>query len=229
MTIASRILYEDNHLIAINKLAGELSQGDDTGDVPLAETVKQHVKKKYSKPGNVFLGVIHRLDRPVSGVMLFARTGKALERMTAMLRERKIEKTYWAIVKNKPEKSSGELVHFLKRAGGKNITQAFPIRKKEAKESRLTYRLIKTQRNFFLLEIIPHTGRQHQIRVQLAAVGCPIVGDMKYGYPEPLPDASIALHARRLEFIHPVSKEPVIIEAPVPENEIWKLVILNRR
>ncbi len=223
MKIQSRILYEDNHIIALNKLPGELSQGDETGDIPLGDFVKRYIKEKYSKPGDVFLGVVHRLDRPVSGVMLFARTSKALERLTGMLREKEIEKTYWAIVKNKPEKASAELVHHLKRVQGKNITRAFRSSQEDSKESHLSYHVIKTAKNFHLLEIIPHTGRQHQIRVQLAEIGCPIVGDVKYGSAEPLPDASIALHARKLKFIHPVKKELVMIEAPTPENKIWNL------
>lgn len=164
----------------------------------------------------------HRLDRPVSGVILFARTSKSLERLTAMLRERTIEKAYWAIVKNKPPKTSDELIHHLLREKGKNITKAFSRSQKESKEARLTYKLLKSAKGFYLLEIIPHTGRQHQIRTQLAAIGCPIAGDVKYGYPEPLADASVALHARKIEFIHPVKKEPVIIEAPLPEGEAWE-------
>lgn len=198
-----------------------MSQGDETADSPLGEAVKQYVKEKYSKPGDVFLGVVHRLDRPVSGVMLFARTSKSLERLTGLLRERKIEKTYWAIVKNKPPKLYEELVHHLKREKGKNITKAVSSSQKEAKKASLTYKILKSFNALYLLEIIPHTGRQHQIRVQLSAIGSPIVGDVKYGYPRPLPDASIALHARKIEFIHPVKKEPVTIEAPLPESEVW--------
>jgi len=228
LNLSGRILYEDNHLIAVNKLAGELSQGDETGDPPLGEMVKQYIKKKYAKPGDVFLGIVHRLDRPVSGVMLFARTSKALIRLTSMLREKRIEKTYWAVVKSKPPQLSGELVHYLQREKRMNITQAFTRARRESRESQLTYHLIKSSGKFHLLEIIPHTGRQHQIRAQLAAIGCPIVGDVKYGYPQPLPDASIALHARKLDFIHPVKKIPVTIAAPLPENKIWNVFAGDR-
>jgi 23S rRNA pseudouridine1911/1915/1917 synthase len=220
-------LYEDNHLIAVNKLAGELSQGDETGDEPLGELVKAYIRKTYSKPGAVFLGVVHRLDRPVSGVILFARTSKALERMTALMRSRDIQKTYWAIVEQKPPKLADELRHFLKRESGKNLTRAYSRYRDDAKESSLTYRLLRTCGNYHLLEIIPQTGRQHQIRAQLAAIGCPIAGDVKYGASAPLPDASIALHARKIRFVHPVKKTPLQIIAPPPENELFKKCAAN--
>lgn len=218
-----RILFEDNHIIAINKQAGELSQSDDTGDISLEDTVRLYIKEKYNKPGNVFLQAVHRLDRPVSGVMLFARTSKAVERMTGLLREREVKKVYWAIVKQKPPKLHEELIHYLKRMETKNITKAFRSPTSDAKESKLTYRVLKSAGNYFLLEVIPETGRHHQIRAQLSEIGCPIVGDVKYGYAEPLPDASIALHSQKTEFIHPIKKEPVSIEAPRPRSSIWLL------
>lgn len=222
-SVQKRILYEDNHLIAVNKRAGELSQSDDSGDVSLEDLVKSYIKEKHGKPGNVFLHVAHRLDRPVSGVLLCARTGKALERLTGQLREREVKKTYWAVVAAKPPKMQDELVHYLKRLETKNITKAVRSIEPGAKESRLCYKLLKSSGKYFLLEVIPETGRHHQIRVQLAESGCPIAGDVKYGCREPLPDASIALHARSVEFIHPVKKEKKIITAPLPSNLIWNL------
>lgn len=222
-SIQKRILYEDNHLIAINKLAGELSQSDNTGDVSLENLAKSYIREKYAKPGNVFLHAVHRLDRPVSGVLLCARTGKALERLTAQLREREIKKTYWALVAGKPPKIQDALVHFLKRLETKNITRVVRSAEPGAKESRLRYKILKSAGKYYLLEVLPETGRHHQIRVQLAALGCPIAGDVKYGYPQPLPDASIALHARKLEFPHPVKKENICITAPLPATSIWNV------
>ncbi len=217
-----RILFEDNHIIAINKHAGELSQSDDTGDTSLEDTVRVYIKEKYNKPGNVFLQAVHRLDRPVSGVMLFARTSKAVERMTGLLREREVKKIYWAVVKQKPPKLHDELIHYLKRIETKNITKAIHAPTSDAKESKLTYRILKSADKYFQIEIMLETGRHHQIRVQLSEIGCPIVGDVKYGYAAPLPDASTALHARKIEFIHPIKKEPIVIEATPPRSPIWK-------
>lgn len=223
MDISTRILYEDNHLLAVNKRAGELVQGDETGDEPLVETCKRYVKEKYNKPGDVFLGVVHRLDRPVSGVVIFARTSKALERMNEQFRERETKKTYWAIVRSKPQHQSGTLVHWLIKNEKNNKVTAYARENKDGQRSELSYRVIKSQSGYFLLEVNPLTGRPHQIRVQLASMGCPIVGDVKYGAEQPNSDHSICLHARRLQFVHPVKKEPVSIEAPLPKNEFWNL------
>ncbi|HCW07604.1 MAG TPA: RNA pseudouridine synthase [Cytophagales bacterium] len=217
------VLYEDNHLLAINKLAGELVQGDETGDEPLVDRCKKYIKEKYSKPGEVFLGVVHRLDRPVSGVVIFARTSKALERMNALFRDRETKKTYWALVKNKPAKESGNLVHWLVKNESKNKVTAFARENKDGQRSELNYKFLKQHAGLFLLEVNPITGRPHQIRVQLASMNCPIVGDVKYGFEKPNTDQSICLHARRLEFIHPVKKEKILIEAPLPSNEYWNL------
>jgi 23S rRNA pseudouridine1911/1915/1917 synthase len=216
------ILYEDNHIIAINKPPGLLSQGDRTGDEPLTEVVKEYIKVTYHKPGAVFLGLVHRLDRPTSGILLFARTSKALERLNALMKQRAIQKTYWAIVSQKPPAESGALRHFLTRMPHKNITRASLKQSANAREALLDYRVLKQSDGYFLLEIIPHTGRQHQIRVQLSAIGCPIVGDLKYGYPVPNPDKSICLHARRLQFVHPVSKKQIDIIAGMPQQGYWK-------
>jgi 23S rRNA pseudouridine1911/1915/1917 synthase len=216
------VLYEDNHIIAVNKPSGALSQGDITGDDPLGEEVKQYIKEKYHKPGAVFLGLAHRLDRPTSGILLFARTSKALERLNNMLKERKIEKTYLAIVKNKPPKENGTLKHFLTRMENKNITRASLKNSDGAKEAVLDYRLLKASNGFYLLEVKPYTGRQHQIRVQLSAIGCPIAGDVKYGYPTANSDMSICLHAKRLQFIHPVSKIEIDVVAPTPKSGEWQ-------
>ena len=221
--ISSLVLYEDNHLLAINKSAGVLVQGDETGDVPLVELCKKYIKEKYNKPGEVFLGVVHRLDRPVSGVVVFARTSKALERMNELFRDRQTKKIYWAIVKNKPKEASGTLVHWLVKNEKNNKVTAFAKENKEGQRSELNYKLLKQQSGFYLLEVNPITGRPHQIRVQLASMGCVIVGDVKYGYESPNADKSICLHARQLTFVHPVKKEIISIEAPLPQHEVWKL------
>jgi 23S rRNA pseudouridine1911/1915/1917 synthase len=216
------VLYEDNHIIAINKKPGDIVQGDKTGDKSLLEIIKDYVREKYQKPGAAFLGVIHRIDRPVSGVVLFARTSKALERMNELFREKKIQKTYWAVVKNKPPQDTGSLIHYLKKDEAKNKSKAHEKEVAGASRSWLDYKLISKSDNYFLLEINPHTGRHHQIRSQLSAIGCPIKGDVKYGFDRTNDDGSIHLHARKISFIHPVKKEEVSITAPVPDEKIWK-------
>ncbi len=220
--LAGRILYEDNHLIAVNKLPSEIVQGDKTGDMPLSEEVKLFLKEKYSKPGNVFLGVIHRLDRPVSGVVVFAKTGKALARMNGLVKNRQIKKTYWAVVKNLPEKKEATLKHYLIRDEKKNKSFVTANPGNGAKEALLSYRFLAASDQYNLLEVDLHTGRHHQIRVQLSAIGSPIKGDLKYGFPRSNPDASVSLHARSVSFVHPVKKEPVTIVAPVPDDPLWK-------
>jgi 23S rRNA pseudouridine1911/1915/1917 synthase len=217
------VLYEDNHLLAVNKASGVLVQGDETGDVPLGELCKKYIKEKYKKPGEVFLGVVHRLDRPVSGVVVFARTSKALERMNELFRDRQAKKTYWAIVRNKPKEDSGTLVHWLVKNDKNNKVTAFAKENKAGQRSELNYRTLKHKSGFYLLEVNPVTGRPHQIRVQLTSIGCVIVGDVKYGSEKPNVDKSICLHARQLTFVHPVKKETISIEAPLPKNEVWNL------
>ena len=216
------ILYEDNHIIAVNKKSSDIVQGDKTGDQPLVEKVKNFLKKKYNKPGQVFLGVVHRIDRPVSGVLLFAKTSKALSRLNQLFREKNIQKTYWAIVKNKPQKHEDTLIHYLIKNQSKNKSTAFIFEEKNTLRSELTYQLIKTLDQYFLLEVKPKTGRHHQIRVQLAKIGSPIKGDIKYGSDRTNKDASIHLHARKIEFIHPIKQEPICIEAAVPSDNLWQ-------
>ena len=216
------ILFEDNHLIAINKRAGQLAQGDRTGDISLDQLVKQYIKKKYGKPGDVFLGVIHRLDRPVSGVILYARTSKALLRMNQLFKEQKIQKNYWCIVKDRPQTEEGTLNHYLVKNEDQNKSYAYHKPKPNTKPASLDYRLISSSDRYYLLEVMLHTGRHHQIRCQFAKIGSPIRGDLKYGYPRSNMDASISLHARSLEFIHPVSNDQVRILAPVPPDPLWK-------
>ena len=223
MSIKSRILYEDNHILILNKLPSEIVQGDKTGDEPLVETLKRYLKEKYNKPGNVFLGVVHRLDRPVSGAVIFARTSKALSRLNEILREGKLQKTYWAVVKNRPPKEDDHLIHYLTRDTKKNKSFAFSRAKGESKKAELKYRLIRSSDNFYLLEIQLLTGRHHQIRAQLSALGCPVKGDLKYGFPRTNEDASIHLHARKIEFVHPVKKNRIEITAEPPLNDpLWK-------
>ncbi len=221
LSLPARILYEDNHLIAVNKLPSEIVQGDNTGDRPLSDNLKQYLKQKYDKPGNVFLGVIHRLDRPVSGVVVFAKTGKALRRMNELVKQRALKKTYWAIVKNKPPETTGKLVHYLSRNTKKNKSFVSPVPGKDKKEAVLSYRLLASGQRYHLLEIDLLTGRHHQIRAQLAAIGCPVKGDLKYGFPRSNPDASISLHARKVVFVHPVKKEKVAIVADPPRDTLW--------
>lgn len=217
------ILYEDNHIIAVNKNSSEIVQGDKTGDTPLSETIKAYIKEKYKKPGDVFLGVTHRLDRPVSGVVLFAKTSKALIRLNDMFRNQEVKKTYWAIVFNKPKVDEGRLEHYLVRNEKQNKSFAYTAERTNSKKAALTYKLIASSERYFLLEVHLETGRHHQIRCQLAAMGCPIKGDLKYGYPRSNPNGGISLHAREVEFIHPVSKERIRIVAPVPQDDnLWR-------
>ncbi|CCZ70403.1 RNA pseudouridine synthase [Bacteroides gallinaceum] len=216
------VVYEDNHLIIVNKTASEIVQGDKTGDVPLSETVKQYLKEKYAKPGNVFLGVTHRLDRPVSGLVVFAKTSKALARLNEMFRKGEVKKTYWAVVKTCPQVEEGELVHYLVRNEKQNKSYAYDKEVNGSKKAVLHYRLIGHSENYYLLEVDLKTGRHHQIRCQLAKIGCPIKGDLKYGFPRSNPDGSICLHARKVCFVHPVSKEQIVVTAPVPDGNLWK-------
>lgn len=221
------VIYEDNHLIAVNKTCREIVQGDKTGDQPLSEMLKAWLKKKYAKPGNVFIGVAHRLDRPVSGVVLFAKTSKALARLNTMFRDGKVKKTYWAIVKNRPPKDEDEVVNWLVRNENQNKSFAFDNERPGAKKAILHYRLVAASDRYFLLEIDLKTGRHHQIRCQLAHLGCPIRGDLKYGYPRSNRDGGISLHARSASFVHPVSQLPVQIVAPVPNDPLWRTLTAN--
>ncbi|WP_277640025.1 RluA family pseudouridine synthase [Bacteroides graminisolvens] len=215
------VVYEDNHIIVVNKTSSEIVQGDKTGDIPLSETVKQYLKEKYQKPGNVFVGVTHRLDRPVSGLVVFAKTSKALSRLNEMFKNSEVKKTYWAIVKECPRVLEGELVHYLVRNEKQNKSYAYDKEVPDSKKAILHYRLIARSQNYNLLEVDLKTGRHHQIRCQLAKMGCPIKGDLKYGFARSNPDGSICLHARRISFIHPVSKEQIDLEAPVPPGSLW--------
>ena len=215
------ILYEDNHLIVINKRVGDIVQGDKTGDVTLSEVVKQYIKKQYKKEGNVYLGVAHRLDRPTSGIVVFARTSKALPRINKLFAEKEATKTYWAVVKNKPEKDTTILTHWLKRNPKQNKSYAFIKEVPDSKKAVLEYKINRELDSYFLLEIDLKTGRHHQIRAQLAAIGCPIKGDLKYGFDRSNADGGIHLHARALSFIHPVKNELLTIEAAPPQDTIW--------
>ena len=216
-----QILHEDNHIIVINKRVGDIVQGDKTGDKPLSEVVKEYIKDKYNKPGEVFLGVVHRLDRPTTGIVVFARTSKALTRLNELFKNRETQKTYWAIVKNKPQKPEDKLVHFLKRNEKNNTSKAHTNEVPESKLASLDYRIIKELTHYVALEINLHTGRHHQIRAQLSAIGSPIKGDLKYGFDRSNPDGGIHLHARQLVFVHPVSKENIIVIASAPEDPVW--------
>ncbi|MFM7667960.1 MAG: RluA family pseudouridine synthase [Bacteroidota bacterium] len=215
------ILYEDNHVIVINKKASDIVQGDKTGDVTLPDRIKAYLKEKYNKPGNVFCGVVHRLDRPTSGAVIFARTSKALERLNKQFRDKETNKVYWAIVEQKPEKNSDRLVHFLRKNENQNKSYVCDKNAFGAKEAILTYNFLKSSDNYHLLEIELETGRHHQIRVQLATISCTIKGDLKYGSKRSNQDGSICLHARKISFIHPTSKEQIEITAPVPDNPLW--------
>jgi 23S rRNA pseudouridine1911/1915/1917 synthase len=217
------VLYEDNHLIAVSKRAGVLVQSDQTGDVPLLDLLKVYIKEKYDKPGEVFLGTVHRLDRPVSGLVLFARTSKALERMNELFRSRNVQKTYWAAVGKQPPAEEGTLRHWLVKNEANNTVKAFNRETPGSQHAELDYKLVGRQEDLYLLEVNPLTGRPHQIRVQLASMGCPIAGDLKYGYPKANADGSILLHSRTLAFVHPVKKEPLRIQAPLPDSAGWKL------
>tara|TARA_B100000524_G_scaffold204236_1_gene106600 strand:+ start:2598 stop:3281 length:684 start_codon:yes stop_codon:yes gene_type:complete len=217
------ILYEDNHLIAVNKKSSEIVQGDRTGDITMPDTVKAYLKEKYNKPGNVFCGVIHRLDRPTSGVILFARTSKGLERMNKQFRDKETNKIYWAILENKPPNSGGKLVNYLKKNEKQNKSYVTSKDTKGAKEAILSYRLLSSSERYHLVEVQLETGRHHQIRTQFSKIGCCVKGDLKYGAKRSNNDGSICLHARKLDFNHPTTKEPISITAPLPENTFWNL------
>lgn len=216
------VIYEDNHLLAVNKKAGQIVQGDKTGDVPLPELIKTFLKNKYNKPGNVFCGVVHRLDRPVSGICVFAKTSKALSRMNEIFHDRNVQKIYWAIVKNKPQLNEQTLVNWLVKNEKTNKARIHTAEVSGSKRAELSYSLIGSSDKYHLLEVLPHTGRHHQIRAQLSGIKCPIKGDLKYGSERSNPDGSICLHARKLVFHHPVTKEPVVLTAPVPQDSLWQ-------
>ena len=219
-----QILHEDNHIIVVNKRVGDIVQGDKTGDKPLSEIVKEYIKEKYNKPGEVFLGVVHRLDRPTTGIVVFAKTSKALTRLNELFSNRETQKTYWAVVKNRPSEKETNLIHFLKRNEKNNTSKAYLKEIPDSKKASLDYKIIKELDNYFVLEINLHTGRHHQIRAQLAAIGSPIKGDLKYGFDRSNPDGGIHLHARKLIFVHPVSKEIMTLVAPAPSDAIWKSI-----
>jgi len=219
-----QVLFEDNHLIVVNKRVGDLVQGDKTGDEPLSDVVKSYLKEKHNKPGNVYLGVVHRLDRPTTGIVLFAKTSKALPRLNKLFAEKKTHKTYWALVKNQPPKEKDSLIHYLKRNTKQNKSYAHKNEVPDSKKAILHYQMIKKLDNYFLLEINLETGRHHQIRSQLSAIGCPIKGDLKYGFDRSNKDGGIHLHARKLSLIHPVQKEEITFTAPVPNEPLWKAV-----
>ncbi|TQI70353.1 23S rRNA pseudouridine1911/1915/1917 synthase [Gramella sp. Hel_I_59] len=221
-----QVLHEDNHIIIVNKRPGDIVQGDKTGDKPLSEVVKSYIKEKYNKPGNVYLGVVHRLDRPTSGIVLFSKTSKALPRLNKLFQEKDAKKTYWAVVKEKPPRESDELIHFMKRNSKQNKSYAHKNEVPDSKKAILDYKLIKELDRYYVLEIDLHTGRHHQIRSQLSAIGSPIKGDLKYGFDRSNRDASIHLHSRELRFIHPVKKEEIHITAPPPKDPIWDAIMI---
>lgn len=216
-----QVLFEDNHIIIVNKRAGDIVQGDKTGDKPLSDVVKEYIKDKYNKPGNVYLGTVHRLDRPTTGLVIFAKTSKVLPRLNKLFLSKDINKTYWALVKNEPPKTQDQLIHYLKKNPKNNKSKAYTKDIADSKKAILHYELIKKLDNYFLLEVNLETGRHHQIRAQLSAIGCPIKGDLKYGFDRSNKDASISLHARHIEFIHPVKKDLISISAPLPNDPIW--------
>ena len=216
-----QIIHEDNHIIVVNKRVGDIVQGDKTGDKPLSDVVKEYIKEKYNKPGDVFLGVVHRLDRPTTGIVVFAKTSKALTRLNETFKNRETQKTYWAVVKKLPPKENDTLVHFLKRNTKNNTSKAHLKEVPESKKASLSYKIIKKLDHYFVLEIDLHTGRHHQIRAQLQAIGCPIKGDLKYGFDRSNPDGGIHLHDKKLVLAHPVSKEIIIFIAPIPNDSIW--------
>jgi len=218
-----QIVYEDNHIIVINKRAGDIVQGDKTGDKPLSEIVKEYIKQTYDKPGNVFLGVVHRIDRPTAGLVMFAKTSKALTRLNRMLQDKTIQKTYWAIVQNKPEKEEDTLIHYLKKNPKNNKTTVFEKAVPGSKKAVLHYKHLASSDNYHLLQIDLETGRSHQIRAQLAKIGSPIKGDLKYGFPRSNPDGGISLLAKQISFVHPVKKAPLHLEASLPETGIWSV------
>ena len=216
-----QVIYEDNHIVVVNKRAGDIVQGDKTGDKPLSDVVKEYIGEKYNKPGKVYLGTVHRLDRPTTGLVIFAKTSKALPRLNKLFVSKDISKTYWALVKNKPEKEANTLIHWLKKNPKNNKSRAHIKEVPESKKAILHYKTIKTLDNYFLLEVNLETGRHHQIRVQLSSIGSPIKGDLKYGFDRSNKDASISLHARNIKFIHPVSNIELDITAPLPKDPIW--------
>lgn len=217
-----QVIYEDNHIIIVSKTVNEIVQGDKTGDQTLIDKVKKYIKEKYNKPGEVFLGLTHRLDRPTSGIVIFARTSKALSRLNAMFRDGEIHKTYWAITSNRPKEDEGTLENFLKK--NEKLNKSFIAKEtdKEAKKAILNYKILSVSDRYYLWEINLLTGRHHQIRCQLANIGCPVKGDLKYGYPRSNPDGGLSLHARKVEFIHPVSKKEISVTAEVPNDKLWK-------
>jgi 23S rRNA pseudouridine1911/1915/1917 synthase len=225
--VSDQVLFEDNHIIIINKLPSQIVQGDKTGDIPLSDLLKDYIKTKYSKPGEVFLGVVHRLDRPVSGVTIFARTSKALSRLNEMLKNHQINKTYWAVVKNPPPEPEGRLINFLLRDESRNKSFVVPEKTKNAQNAELVYKVLNKSQSYYLLEVDLLTGRHHQIRSQLSAIGCPIKGDLKYGFPRSNPDGSIHLHARKINFLHPVKKEMISITANPPSDPVWNYFLTN--
>ncbi len=216
-----QVLFEDNHIIIVNKRAGDIVQGDKTGDKPLSDVVKEYIKYKYNKPGNVYLGTVHRLDRPTTGLVIFSKTSKALPRLNKLFVTKEVSKTYWAIVKNKPQKNQDTLINWLKKNPKNNKSYSYTKKITDSKKAILHYKLLKKLDNYFLLEINLETGRHHQIRCQLSNIGCSIKGDLKYGFDRSNKDASISLHARQIQFIHPVSKEEIKIIAPLPKDAIW--------
>jgi len=227
--VDNHILFEDNHIIIFNKQPSQIVQGDKTGDSPLSDLLKSFIKERDYKPGNVFLGVVHRIDRPVSGAVIFAKTSKALARLNEMIKDGQIHKTYWAVIKNRPPEENGHLIHYLKKNEEKNKSVAYDKEVPGSRKAELTYRLIGQSQNYFLLEVNLLTGRHHQIRTQLSKIGCPIKGDLKYGFDRPNQNGSIHLHARQIEFVHPVSKEKIFVVADPPDDKLWTSFNLQQK